>query len=325
MKDAANERDVLRKEERVDPQLGNRKLRVNRLRPLEVPIRLRYPRLYLNDAVLKPMIRQESWVFHANLFLNSLLFLALLRTSQQLGLLYLYKVAGGGWPLGNIMPASSFAYDGVHVFLTYPQCSLEREQLRDFLRNLAPECEYIVGRELHDDGNPHLHAYVHFGRRRRFTGADAFDVDGYHPNVQRPRRAADCIAYCRKDDAEALVSEGLERLSAPTTSGWAEVLELSTGRDEFLERARVRFPRDYVLGLERLLFFCEWKFGRTATEYAGRGRDEFREPVPLTDWVRTNLLEVLMYPSCLYWLLSCLGGAPVPSPAAGCANLILAM
>lgn len=223
------------------------------------------------------------------------------------------------------MPASSFAYDGVHVFLTYPQCPIEREQLRDFLRGLAPECEYIIGRELHDDGAYHLHAYVHFGRRRRFTGANAFDVDGYHPNVQHPRRAADCAAYCRKEDSEPLVSEGLDGLLGKQVSGWGEVLAVCKSKDEFLGAARERFPRDYVLHLERLLFFCEWRFGRDETPYVGRGRGEFREPVPLTEWVRTNLLEVLLYPSCLYWPLSCLGGAPVPSPAAGYANLILAV
>jgi len=213
------------------------------------------------------------------------------------------------------MPASSFSYDGVHVFLTYPQCPLEREQLRDFLRNLAPECEYIIGRELHDDGAYHLHAYVHFGRRRRFASASAFDVDGYHPNVQHPRRAADCAAYCRKEDTEPLVSEGLESVLGPKMSGWGEELEVCNSKTEFLDAARSRFPRDYVLHLERLLFFCEWRFGRDETPYAGRGRDEFREPVSLTDWVRTNLLEVLPYPLMPILAPVLSGGGPSPLPS----------
>lgn len=194
------------------------------------------------------------------------------------------------------MPASSFAYDGVHVFLTYPQCSLERTELRDFLRGKIPGCEFVIGRELHDDGNPHLHAYVHFGSRRRFTDGRAFDVAGYHPNIQKPRRAADCAAYCRKDDAEALISEGLEGVLDSKPGGWAEVLAMSSSRDHFLQLVRERFPRDYVLGLERLLFFCEWKFGREETVYAGRGREEFVEPACLGTWVLTNLTEVRVYP-----------------------------
>jgi len=207
----------------------------------------------------------------------------------------LYKVAGGGCPLGNIMPASSFSYDGVHVFLTYPQCPLEREQLRDFLLHLAPDCAYIIGRELHDDGNYHLHAYVHFGGRRRFTSSAAFDVEGYHPNIQKPRRRDDCIAYCRKEDLEPLVSDNLRDVQK-STNGWGDLLQVCETREQFLEGARERFPRDYVLGLERLLFFCEWRFGRESTEYSGRGRAEFREPVSLTEWVRVNLLTVCRYP-----------------------------
>jgi len=200
-------------------------------------------------------------------------------------------VAGGGWPPGNIMPASSFAFDGVHIFLTYPQCPLEREQLRDFLRGVAPECEYIVARELHHDGSPHLHAYAHFGGRRRFTSASAFDLDGYHPNIQKPRRAGDVIAYCRKEDSTPLVSDGLPSVS-DKPSGWGDLLELSGNKREFLELARQRFPRDYVLSLERLLFFCEWRFGRDETTYSGRTRGEFREPETLTSWVSTNLSQV---------------------------------
>ena len=201
-----------------------------------------------------------------------------------------WRVAGGR--RGNIMPASHFAYDGVHVFVTYPQCPLERTVLRDFFQALSPGCEYCIGRELHSDGNYHLHAYVHFGVRRRFTSPSAFDVDGYHPNIQRPRRVADVIAYCRKEDTEPLVSPGLESLPSTGVPGWGALLEMSVSRDEFLERVRERFPREYVLRLRELLYFCEWKFGRDATTYCGRARGEFREPVALTDWVTVNLLEV---------------------------------
>lgn len=201
-------------------------------------------------------------------------------------------MAGGGWKLGNIMPASNFAFDGCHVFLTYPQCPLERQRLGDFLRSLVPDAKYIIGRELHEDGNYHLHAYVNFGKRKRFVGAESFDLDGYHPNVQKPRRAADCIAYCRKEDTEPLVCGDLDGLLRETMSGWGEVLHTCNSKSEFLEAARTRFPRDYVLHLERLLFFCEWKFGRDETEYSGRRRDEFVEPAALTAWVGTNLAEV---------------------------------
>lgn len=188
----------------------------------------------------------------------------------------------------------TFAFDGTDVFLTYPQCPLERTQLRDFLRVLAPECEYIIGRELHSDGNAHLHAYVHFGGRKRFTSSAVFNLDGYHPNIQRPRRAADVIAYCRKDDTTPLVSDGLDMVTMAGRDGWGAILSESRTRDEFLGLTRERFPKNYVLDYERLVFFCQEHFGRDAAPYSGRTRGEFREPVSLTEWVTENLREVNM-------------------------------
>jgi len=58
---------------------------------------------------------------------------------------------------------------------------------------------------------------------------------------------------------------------------------------------RQRFPRDYVLNLERILFFCEFRFGRDETPYSGRVRSEFVELPSMTEWVEVNLLPVSIY------------------------------
>jgi len=212
-----------------------------------------------------------------------------------------FKVAGGGWQQGNIMPAAEFAFDGVQIFLTYPQCALEREQLRDILVERTDPSKYLVARELHIDGNYHLHAYLHFGRRRRFVGTAVFDVDGHHPNIQRPRSARSVIAYCSKEDTELLAN--FDHTEGEANDNWGTLLERSSSKAEFLEAVRCRFPRDYVLNLERLLFFCEWRFGRDECEYSGRGRCDFVELPTMKDWVEANLLQVRKW----------FRGAPVPS------------
>jgi len=191
------------------------------------------------------------------------------------------------------MPAASFSFDGVHVFLTYPQCALEREQLRDALVASCNPQKYLIGRERHEDGNYHLHAYLHFGGRRRFTSERAFDVDGHHPNIQKPRSARSVIAYCTKDDTEPLAN--FDYTSGEPNEGWSDILEKSGSRGEFLEAVRQRFPRDYVLNLERILFFCEFRFGRDETPYSGRVRSEFVELPSMTEWVEVNLLPVSIY------------------------------
>ena len=55
----------------------------------------------------------------------------------------------------------NFSFDGRDVFLTYPQSGgLERERVRDFLQVELGVRRFLVARELHDNGNPHIHAYA---------------------------------------------------------------------------------------------------------------------------------------------------------------------
>jgi len=208
------------------------------------------------------------------------------------------------------MPATNFYADGTKFFLTYPQCTLEREQLRDFFQDIEAGCKYLIARELHDDGNPHLHALVVFGRRRRFTDSACFDVGGFHPNIQRCRSVGHVYAYISKDDDNVLANFTAEEGISGET-GWGSIVESCLTRGEFLEAVRARFPRDYVLSLERLLAFCEWRYGRDETSYSGRTRESFVEPPTLIDWVLTNLTQV----RALRAGPTALGGGPSPLPS----------
>lgn len=92
------------------------------------------------------------------------------------------------------------------VFLTYPQCSITKEELFLKLSAIIEKkdlsiSEHIVAHELHSDGNPHLHAYLHFSGELYVTkSARFFDVEGNHPNVvtavRDPKRV---IKYCAKE------------------------------------------------------------------------------------------------------------------------------
>lgn len=41
----------------------------------------------------------------------------------------------------------------------------------------------VLGREPHEDGGTHFHAFIHFDKRPNFKRSDVFDVEGFHPNV----------------------------------------------------------------------------------------------------------------------------------------------
>ena len=191
------------------------------------------------------------------------------------------------------MPASNFAFDGQLAFLTYPQCGdLTRERLRDFLVQQLGAEQFCIARELHDDGNPHLHAVVRWGRRKRFVGPDCFDVDGRHPNIQRPNSLSRVLAYVRKSDDTPLDSEPPLSAERGKSDAYASILAEASGPSDFLARVGEQRPRDLVLYLERLQAFSRWKWPKEVESYRGRARGEFRELPLMTEWVNNNVSHV---------------------------------
>lgn len=86
-------------------------------------------------------------------------------------------------------------------FLTYAQTDADKQALLDYLKTLMPIDEYIVAKELHQDGNPHLHVYLKFSEKTRKKSINFFDYFGHHPNIATPNKAegiARVKKYCMK-------------------------------------------------------------------------------------------------------------------------------
>jgi len=97
-----------------------------------------------------------------------------------------------------------FRVQAKHLFLTYPQCDVEHQDLYDYLLNLPignllPE-KLCLAKEAHQDGHTHYHAYVGFGSTRHIRNQAAFDFNGYHPNVQSARSYKSVLKYVTKDN-----------------------------------------------------------------------------------------------------------------------------
>jgi len=190
-------------------------------------------------------------------------------------------------------PPPEFAFDGQYAFLTYPRSGeLSRERLRDMATERWNVGRFLIVRESHEDGDPHLHALLYWEKRRRLAGADCFDVDGHHPNIQRPKDIRAVYTYLRKEDGDPLESIvpicNVERLS-----GWGSILSESTSADDFLARVKGRYPCDYVLRHDAVVSFANKHYQPKPEPYVGRRRDEFHELPVMTDWVSTYLGEVL--------------------------------
>lgn len=84
-------------------------------------------------------------------------------------------VEGEGVPLGRALG----------WFLTYPQCKMTKEELLKNIDDRYPGevKEYVICLEKHQDGNPHLHAFIKFKSRKQLR-VRSFDFEGYHPHVE---------------------------------------------------------------------------------------------------------------------------------------------
>jgi len=88
-------------------------------------------------------------------------------------------------------------YNGKQFFLTYPRCERSADELAQFLQSVATCSYYLIARELHEDGTPHLHACVQYVETLR-GGVRLLDFEGHHPNKQDPRKWEACKQYCKK-------------------------------------------------------------------------------------------------------------------------------
>lgn len=158
-----------------------------------------------------------------------------------------------------------------YVLLTYAQCGdLDPFEVSNAISAIGAEC--IIGRESHADGGTHLHAFLDFGRKRRFRNQATFDVLGRHPNIVRSRGTPwDGYDYAIKDGD--VVAGGLERPERPAVSGgkrterWAEIL-LAETREEFFTRIRQLDPERLVTCFTQICKYADWEYAEAPEEYS---------------------------------------------------------
>lgn len=162
----------------------------------------------------------------------------------------------------------TFKFEAKYGLLTYAQCgNLDAFRIVEHLSELGAEC--IIGREIHEDGGTHLHAFFMFERKYATRNIRAFDVDGYHPNIVRgygtPEKGWD---YATKDGD--VVAGGLERPSGTgdnsSENKWAEII-MAESREEFFSRVARLDPRALACNFGNLEKYADWKYRPVVEEY----------------------------------------------------------
>lgn len=94
-------------------------------------------------------------------------------------------------------------------FITWPQCGWTKENVLAYLRKQFKTQgikEYLICEEQHANGDPHLHAFIKLGKKKRWS-ARMFDLPPmedeertkpYHANVQTAKSPYDVCHYVQK-------------------------------------------------------------------------------------------------------------------------------
>lgn len=194
------------------------------------------------------------------------------------------------------MAPSGYRLEATHLFLTYPQCSIEKETLLSLLTGILASsgCEvkhYVIAQENHEDGNKHAHAYLGLNKKLRVRGEDCLDLvyEGvtYHGNYQCARKPKDVIEYCKKDGD--FISNINDHCKRKANEIYAEALA-APDAETFMAILSTEAPRDFVLNYERIEALAAKRFKPCIPAYSGRTLSDFNNvPIQCIDWYQQNV------------------------------------
>lgn len=174
------------------------------------------------------------------------------------------------------MPSNGFLIkDAKFLLLTYSQVPvLVQQELPMRIVLLASErgAECLVGREQHEDGGIHYHAFIDFGGRRYSTrDPRSWDLEGIHPNIEKGGRTPWKIYdYVGKEGdivaGGATRPEQTGRDRGDQQDDWIYICSATT-KDEFYSRVGERRPKDLVCSFGNIAKYADWAYRSLPVEY----------------------------------------------------------
>lgn len=193
----------------------------------------------------------------------------------------------------------TFDFHSRYGLFTYSQCDgLDPHDIVEHFSTLGAEC--IIGREHHADGGLHFHAFVDFGRKRRFRRHVFADVGLFHPNIA-PSRGTPQTAYDYAVKEGDIVAGGAERPverggSGSRASGSSDTmaqLVALENEQEFWESCKQLAPGLLLRNFPSLQSYAKWRFAATVEQYCHpRGLLFHDERISeLVEWRTNNLSD----------------------------------
>nr|AJW80931.1 AC1 [Tomato leaf curl Pune virus] len=205
-----------------------------------------------------------------------------------------------------------FRIQAKNYFLTYPKCSLTKEEALSQIQNLETPTSKLfirVCRELHEDGEPHLHVLIQFEGKYQCTNNRFFDLVSptrsahFHPNIQRAKSSSDVKAYVEKDGD--FIDFGVFQIDGRSARGgqqsandaYAEAIN-SGSKATALNILREKAPKDFVLQFHNLNSNLDRIFTPPVEVYISPFSISSFDRVPeeLEDWAAENVVSAAARP-----------------------------
>uniref|UniRef100_Q764D4 Replication-associated protein n=1 Tax=Tomato yellow leaf curl virus-Mild [Japan:Osuka] TaxID=503407 RepID=Q764D4_9GEMI len=204
-------------------------------------------------------------------------------------------------------PPKRFQINCKNYFLTYPKCSLTKEEALSQLKDLETPTnkKYIkVCRELHENGEPHLHVLIQFEGKFKCQNQRFFDLVSpsraahFHPNIQGAKSSSDVKSYVDKDgdtvDWGEFQIDGRSARGGQQSANDAYAAALNSGsKSEALRIIKELIPKDYILQFHNLNRNLDRIFQEPPAPYISPFLSSSFNQVPdeLEVWVSENVVS----------------------------------
>ncbi|ADO40542.1 replicase [Bhendi yellow vein India virus [India:Karnal OY80A:2005]] len=210
------------------------------------------------------------------------------------------------------MPSKRFQIYSKNYFLTYPKCSLTKEEALSQIQNLQTPTnkKFIkICKELHENGEPHLHVLIQFEGKYKCQNQRFFDLVSpsrsvhFHPNIQGAKSSSDVKSYIDKDGDTLEWGEfqidGRSARGGQQTANDAYATAINTGsKSEALRVIRELAPKDYVLQFHNLNSNLDRIFTPPVEVFQSRYLSSSFDQVPeeLEEWAAENVMDAAARP-----------------------------
>nr|AIG55117.1 replication-associated protein [Dioscorea decipiens] len=204
------------------------------------------------------------------------------------------------------LPTKRFRLSAKNFFLTYPECSLSKDDALTQLPAipLPTNKKFIrVTRELHEDGSPHIHVLLQLEGKAQITNQRIFDLRHlhssrcFHPNIQSAKSCSDLKAYVEKDGDYTDWGE-FQIDSRSSRGGTHDLLTRyadasnATSEQELLQIIKEKDPRSFVLQYHKIKANAERIFARPVAMFRSNwAYSSFHVTQGIQQWLVTNFDE----------------------------------